>query len=104
MVTLTNRNLTFTVWATDGDENPINQNHVTVMMDGKVVKHSTGDAVNGLEYNLFLDTGIAGDETEHTVTIVAWDDKGNSTYKSYKIIYKVRDTGERSAPPRSGWT
>ena len=95
VVTLTNRNLTFTVWATDGDENPINQNHVTVMMDGKVVKHSTGDAVNGLEYNLFLDTGIAGDETEHTVTIVAWDDKGNSTYKSYKIIYKVRDTGEK---------
>ena len=95
VVTLTNRNLTFTVWATDGDEKPINQNHVTVMMDGKVVKHSTGDAVNGLEYNLFLDTGIAGDETEHTVTITAWDDKGNSAFKSYKIIYKVRDTGEK---------
>ncbi len=94
-VETTNRNLTFTVWATDGDEKPIDQNHVTVTMDGKVVKHSTGNAANGLEYNLFLDTGIAGDETEHTVTITAWDDKGNSAFKTYKIIYKVRDTGEK---------
>ena len=95
VVTLTNRNLTFTVWATDGEENPLDQDHVTVMMDGQVVKHSTGSGANGLEYNLFLDTGIAGDETEHTVTIVAWDEKGNSTYKSYKIVYQVRDTGEK---------
>lgn len=94
-VTLTNRNLTFTVWANDGEGNPIHQNHITVKLDGKEVKYSTGSGANGLEYNLFLDAGSIGDQTEHTVTIVAWDDRGNSTYRSYKIIYKVRDSGEK---------
>ena len=29
------------------------------------------------------------------MTVVAWDDNGNSTYQHYKIIYKVRDEGEK---------
>ena len=95
VIETTNRNLTFTVWAEDWQGNPLNQNHVTVTMDGKVVKQSTGSGAGGLEYDLFLDTGLGGDETEHDVTVVAWDDNGNSTYQHYKIIYKVRDTGEK---------
>ena len=95
VIETTNRNLTFTVWAEDWQGNPLNQNHVTVTMDGKVVKQSTGSGAGGLEYDLFLDTGLGGDETEHDVTVVAWDDNGNSTYQHYKIIYKVRDEGEK---------
>ena len=95
VIETTNRNLTFTVWAEDWQGNPLNQNHVSVTMDGQVVRQSTGSGANGLEYDLFLDTGLGGDETEHDVTITAWDDDGNSTYQRYKIIYKVRDEGEK---------
>ncbi len=95
LIETTNRNMTLKVWANDGDGNALNQNHVTVKMDGKVVKQSTGSGAGGLEYDLFLDTGLGGDETEHDVTIQAWDDNGNSTYKHYKIVYKVRDEGEK---------
>lgn len=91
----TNRNLTFTVWAKDWQGNPLNQNHVSVTMDGKVVKQSTGSGANGLEYDLFLDTGRGGDQVEHDVVVRAWDDNGNSSYKRYKAIYKVRDAGEK---------
>ena len=91
----TNRNLTFTVWAKDWQGNPLNQNHVSVTMDGKVVKQSTGSGANGLEYDLFLDTGRGGDQVEHDVVVRAWDDNGNSSYKRYKVIYKVRDAGEK---------
>lgn len=95
VVELNNRNLTFTVWANDGAGNPLYQNHIKVMMDDKEVKYSTGSAASGLEYNLFLDTGIGGSEDRHTITIVAWDDKGNSTYKSYTVVYNVHDKGEK---------
>lgn len=72
-------------------------------MDGKVVKQSTGSGAGGLEYDLFLDTGLGGDETEHDVTVVAWDDNGNSTYQHYKIIYKVRDEGEKIGTATVRW-
>ena len=89
------RNMMLKVWANDGDGNALNQNHVTVKMDGRVVKQSTGSGAGGLEYDLFLDTGLGGDEAEHDVEIIAWDDNGNSTYQRYKIVYKVHDEGEK---------
>lgn len=91
----TNRNMTLTVWATDGQENPIHQNHVKVMLDGKEITQYTGSGASGLEYKLYLEAGNVGSKTEHTVTVLAWDDKGNSTLKTYKIVYKTRDSGEK---------
>lgn len=95
VIEMTNRNLTFTVWATDGENNPIHQNNITVKLDGKEVKYSTGSGAGGLEYNLFLEAGSIGSSTRHTVTIQAWDDKGNSAFKSYIIDYQTTDKGEK---------
>ena len=91
-IKLTNRNLTFTVWATDGEDNPLYQDHITVKLDGREVKYSTGSGASGLEYNLRLDGENGG---RHTVTILAWDDKGNSTYKTYIIDYDAHEKGEK---------
>ena len=91
-IKLTNRNLTFTVWATDGEDNPLYQDHITVKLDGREVKYSTGSGASGLEYNLRLDGENGG---RHTVTILAWDDKGNSTYKTYIIDYEDHEKGEK---------
>ena len=94
-VETTNRNVTLTVWATDGKENPIYQDHVKVMLDGKEITQYTGSGSSGLEYKLYLEAGNVGNKTEHTVSVLAWDDKGNSTLKTYKIVYKTRDSGEK---------
>ncbi len=91
-IKLTNRNLTFTVWATDGEDNPLYQDHIAVKLDGREVKYSTGSGASGLEYNLRLDGENGG---RHTVTILAWDDKGNSTYKTYIIDYDAHEKGEK---------
>lgn len=91
----TNRNMTLTVWAADGEGNAIHQNHIRVELDGREITQYTGSGANGLEYALSLTAGNIGSRTEHTVKILAWDDKGNSTLKTYKIIYKTRDSGEK---------
>ena len=91
----TNRNLTFTVWATDGSDNPIHQDHITVMLDGKEVKYSTGSGASGLEYNLHLEAGSIGSNTRHIVTVLVRDGKGNSKYMKYLIDYKTREKGEK---------
>lgn len=95
VINTSNRNLTLKVRATDGAHNTLYQNHIQVKLDGQVISRYTGSGDSGLEYQLPLAAGSVGDQTEHTLTILAWDDAGNSTLKTYKIIYGHQDTGEK---------
>ena len=87
-----NGNLSFTLWATDKGNNPIYQDHITVKLDGKEVKYSTGSGISGLEYDLRLDGENGG---RHTVTVLVRDDKGNSAFRTYIIDYNGKEQGEK---------
>ena len=89
-VKLSNRNLTFTVWAMDKDGKPVYQDNIRVELDGKEVRYSSGSGAAGLEYNLRL-----SGSGRHTVTIWAWDDKNNISQKTYIIDYEAHEQGEK---------
>lgn len=95
VINTSNRNLTLKVRATDGEHNTLYQNHIEVRLDGELITQYTGSGDSGLEYLLSLAAGSVGDQTEHKLTILAWDDNNNSTLKTYKIIYGHQDAGEK---------
>ena len=90
-----NRNFTLKVRAWDGEDGVLYQDHIKVELDGREIEMSTGSGESGMEYDLFLDPGENGGKAEHTVRITAWDDKGNSTLKIYKIVYDAKEKGEK---------
>ena len=46
------------------------------------------------EYSFFLENPKIGDSEQHTITVTAWDDEGNSTFKKYTLIYNFIDSGD----------
>lgn len=88
---LSNRNFTLTVQATAYTGQFLYSNHIEVIQDGHVVSNPTGGP--RYEYQLYFPNPDSGDVTNHTVTVRAWDDEGNSTFKIYRFEYHFVDTG-----------
>lgn len=70
--------------------NVIYANHIVVTLDGVVQTNPTGSTV--FEYHLVLTPPNVGDDIDHVVTILAWDDEGNSTFR--KLILPYHRVGE----------
>lgn len=87
-----NRNFPLQVTATDYQGKPIVSNHLIVTLDGKQITNYTGNTT--MEYQLYLQAGAEGDVEHHIVTVLAWDDNGNSTYREYDLVYRFVDTGD----------
>lgn len=88
---LTNRNFTFLVQARTYDGGVIYADHILVTLDGKPVRNPTGSDV--FEYELYFENPTVGDTETHEVTVLAWDDAGNSTYLRYEVTYSFVDSG-----------
>lgn len=88
---LTNRNFTFLVKARAYDGSILFADHILVTLDGKPVRDPTGSDV--FEYELYFENPTVGDTETHEVTVLAWDDAGNSTYLRYEVTYSFVDTG-----------
>ena len=86
------REFLFRVSATDYHGMSIRADRISVTLDGKPVTSYTGS--DTMEYSLYLTPGALGDTETHTVTVVAWDDEGNSTYREYTIEYQFIDEGD----------
>ncbi len=88
---LTNRNFTFLVKARSYRGDVLYADHLLVTLDGKTVSAPTGSDV--FEYTLYFENPDVGDTEEHTVSVLAWDDEGNSVYRSYRVTYAFVDEG-----------
>ena len=77
----------------DGGQ-PIYENHLQVWLDGSLVRNPTGNAWNGFEYTLRFSAPEIGDHRDYTVHIRAWDDNGNSTYRTLTIRYETVSKGD----------
>ena len=83
---MTNRYFTFTVTARSSGS-VIYSDHIEVTLDGVVVDMPTGSST--FEYVLNF-----GPEDTHIVTVLAWDDEGNSAYREYEVKFKTTGDGE----------
>ncbi len=86
---LTNRFFTFLVSARTYEGAAIYENHIVVQLDGHTVKYPTGEGT----YEYELNFPLTGEEySEHTVSVLAWDDEGNSAYRDYRLTCHFGDT------------
>ncbi len=83
---MTNRYFTFTVSARSSGK-VIYSDHIEVTLDGTVVDSPTGSST--FEYVLNF-----GPEDTHLVTVLAWDDEGNSAYREYEVKFKGSSDGD----------
>ncbi|MBR3935266.1 MAG: DUF4430 domain-containing protein [Oscillospiraceae bacterium] len=83
---MTNRYFTFTVSARSSGK-VIYSDHIEVTLDGTVVDSPTGSST--FEYVLNF-----GPEETHIVTVLAWDDEGNSAYREYEVKFKGSKDGD----------
>ena len=83
---MTNRYFTFTVTARSSGK-VIYSDHIEVTLDGTVVDSPTGSST--FEYVLNF-----GPKETHLVTVLAWDDAGNSAYREYEVKFKATSDGE----------
>ena len=88
---ITNRNFTFLVKARTHEGKIIYSDNIQVTLDGAPVSNPTGSDV--FEYQLYFENPLVGDTEEHRITVLAWDDEGNSTYLEYHVTYAFIDTG-----------
>ncbi len=86
---LKNRYYTFNVTAKTGSGQPIYANHIEVTLNGSVVSMPTGS--NGTYH---YDLRFQDDLDEQIVTVLAWDDDGNSTYVDYTVKFHGVKDGE----------
>ena len=83
---MTNQYFTFTVTARSSGK-VIYSDHIEVTLDGMVVDSPTGSST--FEYVLNF-----GPEDTQVVTVLAWDDDGNSAYCEYEVKFKATEDGE----------
>lgn len=89
--TMTNRNFTFLVTARTHDEQVIYSSSIIVTMDGVTLKNPTGS--NVFEYELTFPDPVDGDFEDHTITVLVWDNNGNSAYREFTVTYGFKDSG-----------
>ena len=88
-------NYVFRVQAEDYKGNYLSYDNIQVecvpeVGDRKLLKHPTGGGV--YEYDIFFEPPVSGDTYPAAVNITAWDDEGNSSFRSYTLTYA--DVGE----------
>lgn len=88
---LNNRNFTLNVQAIAYTGNTLYSSNIEVRLDGKRISNPTGGP--RYEYQLYFEDPEEGDVVNHTVTVRAWDDEGNSAFVSYHFDYHLVDTG-----------
>lgn len=88
---LENQNFTFTVTARTYQGSVIFSNNIQVMMDGKLQSGPTGSSV--FEYQLYFDQPVSGEYEDHLITVLAWDQEGNSAYREYTVRFHFIDRG-----------
>lgn len=86
------QNFTFTVSAKTGMGEQIYSNHILVQMDGKDITNPTGNSI--YEYVLYFQKPVVSETEEHKITVLAWDDAGNSKMQVYNVTYRSNDEGE----------
>ncbi len=89
---LSNRNFTLTVQATAHTGKALYSSNIEVRLDGKLIVQPTGGPL--YEYQMYFEDPEVGDVVNHTVTVRAWDDEGNSAFVSYNFDYLFVDTGD----------
>lgn len=83
----------FSVGATDWHGDYIAFDHMIVSRDGKPFTASpTGTGI--YEYDFYFDPPVTGDSYDVVITVLAWDDEGNSAYKTYTLTYEYVDQGD----------
>lgn len=83
----------FSVGATDWHGDYLSFDHMIVTREGKPYTASpTGVGI--YEYDFYFDPPTMGDSYQVVITVLAWDDEGNSTYRSYTLTYEYVDTGD----------
>ncbi|MDO4477640.1 MAG: hypothetical protein Q4B73_01195 [Lachnospiraceae bacterium] len=90
--TITNRNFTFLVQATTWQGKVIYADSLEVRLDGVIQRNPTGGPQ--YEYQFYFKDPEVGDTETHTVTVLAWDNEGNSVFKTYTITYHFIDDGD----------
>lgn len=91
------KNQTFTLVVsvrTGDDKIPIFANHIQVWLDGEPLKNPTGSAYSGYEYVLHFQPPQDGDRREYSVSILAWDEEGNSSFRTLTIVYETVSEGD----------
>ena len=89
--TLENRNFTFTVTARTHNGAVIYSDGISVTMDGETMSDPTGSST--FEYQLYFDPPNIGEYEDHRINVTAWDDKGNSVFKTYTVRFHFIDDG-----------
>lgn len=89
---IVNSRFAFKVTARTAGGAPIHADGVEVRLDGDPIRDPTGSRT--LEYALFFHAPNVGERERHTVTVLAWDGKGNSSFKSYSIVYRHVSDGD----------
>lgn len=89
---------TFTVKARTANGAQIYSNHIVVKLDGQTVSNPTGSSV--YEYVLDFKKPVVGETEGHKVTVMAWDDDGNSKMVTYNVTYRSIDVGEVTGQAR----
>ena len=95
---ITTQAFTFTVKAKTAEGAQIYSNHIDVKLDGQTVTNPTGSAV--YEYVLNFNKPVVGETEAHKVTVLAWDDAGNSKMVTYNVTYRSIDEGEVTGQAR----
>ena len=83
----------FSVSAEDYHGRYLSYDHMIVTRDGKPFTASpTG--VGTYEYDFYFDPPVSGDSYTTVITVLAWDDEGNSSYRSFDLTYEYIDEGD----------
>ena len=86
------QNFTFLVKARTWQGEVIRSNHIRVTMDGQTITNPTGSST--YEYALWFERPNNQDIGRHVITVMAWDDEGNSKFVKYTVETLVPDDGE----------
>lgn len=86
-----NQNFTMQVTARNYHGDIIHASGLQVTLDGREITGPTGGST--LEYELYFEAPNVGEYGDHTVTVLAWDEEGNSVFRSYRVSFHFIDQG-----------
>lgn len=86
----------FTVDARTWKNERIYSDCIEVRLNGKLVTNPTGSEI--FEYDLYFSKPVSGDYSDYTVSVLAWDQEGNSRFVKYNIRYLAKGKGEALDP------
>ncbi len=88
---ITQQQFGFKVKATTASGNAIYASNLVVTMDGTVITSPTGNRT--FEYALYFNPPYVGDYEDHYITVLAWDDEGNSRFVAFTVTYESTSEG-----------